>query len=220
MTKTASRLIKVHIPAEFANILTYTNCSSTKRNHWIMRSRKFKIMVRQPWIGRFIISYTNFHIMRSNHIDILKFASWVIHRVTEKIILSSDTLNCGSITASNIMHTNIAQWTLWWKYPLLDGPCLLKATLISRFMGPTWDPPGADRTQVGQRGPREPCYLGIYRQQNTVQHENVYGISVSLFLCRLDFHETSPCRHKCGSKLLPIIIIVPNAIYSNWTFEK
>ena len=32
-------------------------------------------------------------------------------------------------------------------------------TLIARFMGSTWDPPGADRTQVGQCWPHELCYV-------------------------------------------------------------
>ena len=39
-------------------------------------------------------------------------------------------------------------------------------TLIARFMGPTWGPPGADRTQVGPRWapcwPHGPCSLGTY----------------------------------------------------------
>ena len=35
-------------------------------------------------------------------------------------------------------------------------------SLIARFMGPTWGPSGADRTQVGPIcWPQEPCYLGI-----------------------------------------------------------
>ena len=32
-------------------------------------------------------------------------------------------------------------------------------TLIARFMGPTWGPSGADRTQVGPCWPHELCYL-------------------------------------------------------------
>ena len=31
-----------------------------------------------------------------------------------------------------------------------------------RFMGPTWDPSGADRTQVGPCWPHELCHLGRY----------------------------------------------------------
>ena len=33
-------------------------------------------------------------------------------------------------------------------------------TLIARFMGPTWGPSGADRTQVGPCWPHKLCYLG------------------------------------------------------------
>ena len=36
-------------------------------------------------------------------------------------------------------------------------------TLIARFMGPTWGPSGADRTQVVPCWPHELCYLGIHR---------------------------------------------------------
>ena len=35
-----------------------------------------------------------------------------------------------------------------------------KASLIARFMGPTWGPSGTDRTQVGPSWPHELCYLG------------------------------------------------------------
>ena len=31
----------------------------------------------------------------------------------------------------------------------ITGPCGLETALIARSMGPTWGPPGADRTQVG-----------------------------------------------------------------------
>ena len=35
---------------------------------------------------------------------------------------------------------------------------------VARFMGPTWGPSGADRTQVGPMLAHEPCYLGtLYR---------------------------------------------------------
>ena len=36
-------------------------------------------------------------------------------------------------------------------------------SLIARFMGPTWGPCGADRTQVGPGWPHELCYLGWSR---------------------------------------------------------
>ena len=35
-------------------------------------------------------------------------------------------------------------------------------SLIARFMGPTWVPPGADRTQVCPMWAHENCYLGWY----------------------------------------------------------
>ena len=38
---------------------------------------------------------------------------------------------------------------------------LRKTTQIARFMGPTWDPPGAGRTQVGSCWPHELCYQGV-----------------------------------------------------------
>ena len=39
-------------------------------------------------------------------------------------------------------------------------------TLIARFMGPTWGPSGADRTQVGPMLAHELCYLGTYLLPN------------------------------------------------------
>ena len=42
---------------------------------------------------------------------------------------------------------------------LLEGMTTLES-LIARFMGPTWGPSGADRTQVGPCWPHELCYLG------------------------------------------------------------
>ena len=51
------------------------------------------------------------------------------------------------------------------------------ATLIVRFMRPTWDPPGADRTQVGPCGPHENCYLGMdvgwYASVNETNLKNI-----------------------------------------------
>ena len=40
--------------------------------------------------------------------------------------------------------------------------CCNVPTLIARFMGPTWGPSGADRTQVGPMLAHEPCYLARY----------------------------------------------------------
>ena len=43
-----------------------------------------------------------------------------------------------------------------------QGPGSIQ-TLIARFMGPTWGPSGADRTQVGPMLTHELCYLGRCR---------------------------------------------------------
>ena len=42
----------------------------------------------------------------------------------------------------------------------LENHFNLIPSLIARFMGPTWGPSGADRTQVGPCWPHELCYLG------------------------------------------------------------
>ena len=36
-----------------------------------------------------------------------------------------------------------------WLYSLQKLPCFLDLSLVARFMGPTWGPSGADRTQMG-----------------------------------------------------------------------
>ena len=41
------------------------------------------------------------------------------------------------------------------------GCWVSRLSLLARLMGPKWDPPGADRTQVGPCWPHEPCYLSI-----------------------------------------------------------
>ena len=51
-----------------------------------------------------------------------------------------------------------------WEWRYLSCTRLLRALLltplIARFIGPTWGPSGADRTQVAPYWPREFCYLG------------------------------------------------------------
>ena len=42
---------------------------------------------------------------------------------------------------------------------------------IARFMGPTWGPSGADRTQVGPMLAHELCYLGCLVKLFPVQHQ-------------------------------------------------
>ena len=49
----------------------------------------------------------------------------------------------------------------------ITGPSchnIIMSTQIAKFMGPTWGPPGACRTQMGPCWPHEPCYQGIYLQ--------------------------------------------------------
>ena len=41
----------------------------------------------------------------------------------------------------------------------IHSPGWSRSSLIVRFMGPTWGPAGADRTQVGPMLPHEPCCL-------------------------------------------------------------
>ena len=46
-------------------------------------------------------------------------------------------------------------------YSIIYTHVFVTPSLIAMFMGPTWGPPGADRTQVGAPyWPHEPCYLG------------------------------------------------------------
>ena len=52
-----------------------------------------------------------------------------------------------------------------------------RTPLIARFMGPTWDPPGADRAQVGPCWPHELCYLG-HDVITSLLHQN----TVAMFL--------------------------------------
>ena len=40
----------------------------------------------------------------------------------------------------------------------------IRRSLITKFMGPTWGPPDADRTQIGPCSPHESCYLGSWYQ--------------------------------------------------------
>ena len=49
-----------------------------------------------------------------------------------------------------LLHESPGKLEIW----LLD-----RTSLIARFMGPTWGPTGADRTQVGPMLAHEPCYL-------------------------------------------------------------
>ena len=72
-------------------------------------------------------------------------------------------------------------------------------SLIARFMGPTWVPSGADRTQVGPmwapwHGPHEPCYLGILSSSCDYFSYFVLTHTCSLRLfSHLNFHLWSFC---------------------------
>ena len=74
------------------------------------------------------------------------------------------------VSARNLAPTNTAScrpyiWVLWRKLARMAtvlhtmGPsfawatCNMKYSLIARFMGPTWSPSGADRSQVPHVGP-------------------------------------------------------------------
>ena len=54
-----------------------------------------------------------------------------------------------------IYRWHVVIWSLGEKFNTI-----LINTMIARFMGPTWGPSGADRTQVGPMF--APCYLGIH----------------------------------------------------------
>ena len=62
---------------------------------------------------------------------------------------------------SNTSLLRLRQYEPWrvsikWQYQGTTTP-------IAKFMGPTWGPSGADRTQVGPCWPNESCYLGKYK---------------------------------------------------------
>ena len=50
--------------------------------------------------------------------------------------------------------------------PPTAGPvyAIFVTAQIARFMGPTWGPSGADRTQVGPMVAHELCYLGVHAE--------------------------------------------------------
>ena len=55
--------------------------------------------------------------------------------------------NLASHTALSLMHGKSSLGWRRWKYSTVCAE--RRMTLIARFMGPTWDPSGADRTQMG-----------------------------------------------------------------------
>ena len=63
---------------------------------------------------------------------------------------------------------------------------LMMRTLIVRFMGPIWDPPGADRTRWAPSWPNAPCYQG---RMPSVHHSKPYFLPV-LITCLTDGEAT------------------------------
>ena len=63
----------------------------------------------------------------------------------------------------------------FWTYKSCDPWSDTCNTLTARFMGPTWGPSGADRTQVAPCWPHELCYLGIdYYTQTLCQINEIF----------------------------------------------
>ena len=60
---------------------------------------------------------------------------------------------------------------------IFTGP----STLIARFMGPTWGPSGANRTQLGPIWPHELCYLGRYLPGHMILLAPKYELLVAIF---------------------------------------
>ena len=80
------------------------------------------------------------------------------------------------------------------------GP--LKPPLITRIMGPTWGPPGADRTQGAPCWPHEPCYLGPYYQHS---HQNQNNPLPFIF-CHV---EKSTQAHYCDFIMGNTLLLLP-----------
>ena len=55
-----------------------------------------------------------------------------------------------------------------------------------RFMGPSWGPSGADRTQVGPCWPHEPCYLGSQLLTTQTQHQANLVLIICIPISRHD----------------------------------
>ena len=57
----------------------------------------------------------------------------------------------------------------------------IQQPLITRFMGPSWGPPGSCRPQVGPCRPHEPCYLGHYCFHLLLKHHVHF---LTLVICK------------------------------------
>ena len=63
------------------------------------------------------------------------------------MICDNDTRTIIAAIYMYLVITSLGRGRGYWQ--LRRWPSLDSASLIARFMGPTWGPPGADRTQVG-----------------------------------------------------------------------
>ena len=68
-------------------------------------------------------------------------------------------------------------------------------TLIARFMGPTWGPPGADRTDRAPCWPAQPCYLGISLSRSAQLGLTASGTKVVWNPTCILFHFRKPCLY-------------------------
>ena len=84
------------------------------------------------WSGAYVIRYAAMYYPYR----LCSFQHWKLCVISREISAIMRKVMPGQ---QNIIHNN------W--YP--EKPSLGKATLIARFMGPTWGPSGTDRTQVG-----------------------------------------------------------------------
>ena len=108
-----------------------------------------------PGTGEFpaqMASYAdNVSIQWRHHVAILFFCNGFSETCAELLAI----FVCASISTNWLVlksHYNMANLLCWNQ----------KTSLIARFMGPTWSPPGADRIQVAPCWPHEPCYLGLF----------------------------------------------------------
>ena len=116
------------------------------------------------WTPRFEISMWRYIIMEK------QIFLWIPVNHDLHIINYSDFLpedSCQTINTCWLDWRCSAHWlwvVFWWYYPNTQSEVknerqlsqrqqldisLFRWSQIARFMGPTWDPPGADRTQVG-----------------------------------------------------------------------
>ena len=87
-------------------------------------------------------------------------------------------------------------------------PAQTNATQITKFMGPTWGPPGSCRPQMGPCWPHEPCYLGKHNKPIPIARclgYTVIRISASDdTACHLDY-----TRYKWNTLLAKKVVTPP-----------